>query len=354
MFLTVVSESQSKCDMVVTKFCRDNNIVFVNDLIQIICDYYDLIDHFDESCKSKHLTITNPERTQIRVNGFYQRSKCWDDCELKFICGTKTYFINNTKTENNNTEGINHFANHNTSNNNNTQSRNGSMRSNCKLKWNLLIDGRYRGSYNINKIKSGHVCCGIGIMNVNDTGKLQRDLSKKYISQPSQLRISKYCSPFGPFVSHSFIGFACCKIDIFYNLDKFDQNVHSFMDINCIKSHEFNKKVTMNPYPSSWHDNCRLYDQPMNDKKDIKIYKGDKIELSIDYENKVPYLYLKRKSNQYIYDSEQFTNDLIDEKTNKRYYRAWTVMKQSIENIKSGQYKLIVWLKDPKTKITIL
>ena len=130
------------------------------------------------------------------------------------------------------------------------------------------------------------------------------------------------------------------------------------MDRNCIKCtcNHVHAPVKMNintPQGPGYHS-FRMYDQPMNDKKDIKIYKGDKIELSIDHENKIPYLYLKRISNQYIHDKEQFINDLIDEKTNKCYYRAWTVMKQSLENIKSGEYKLVVWLRDPKTKITIL
>ena len=100
MFLTIGSKSMSKvqCKAVVTSFCRDNNVVIVNDLTQIICDYYDDIDQFDESCRSRHLTITNRERTQIRVSSFHNEP--WDDCELKFICGTKKYFINNNNNNN--------------------------------------------------------------------------------------------------------------------------------------------------------------------------------------------------------------------------------------------------------------
>ena len=287
-------------------FCRhfvDSPRSMIDDLIALVIKYYDC-DAFCETCIPKYLTIKYKDNLST-----IQVTKNADQNELQFGFGTKTVVIN---FNNNNIYSTDYNCN----------------KFDCKTdkkilpqKWNLIVDGRHKKG-------NSHVCCGIGIMNVNDIKCLQKTIKEndcKYRTGSEcyhsdmiggYKNLDHRMCQLGPlaanrlrWIESKFIGFCCVPVNTQYCQQPSFHSLIACNKMRHVKYDDFEKK-----------NQCLLK-------------KGDTIELSIECEKSETYLYLKR----------------INKCDN-----GWKCMKQSIGLLQSGKYQLVVWLRTKKTRIQVL
>ena len=311
--LTLVTSSNT---LIVYGFCRrfvDSPRSMVDDVIKLVINYYDC-DVFDETCITKYLSIENKNNLST-----IQVKKSADQDRLQFAFGTKTIVINCSSNIYGDCNGYNY------------------NKSDCKTdrkilsqKWNLIVDGRHKKYHS-----KSHVCCGIGIMNVNDIKCLQKGMKKPeetygvgtgkqcYHSDIARLykHLDRRILRLGPlggnrfkWIESNFIGFCCIPVNTRYNSQ---QSFHSIVACNQMR---FVK--------------CDYFEK----KNQCLFKKGDKIELSIELEKGEHYLFLRRQkcSNGCDVDS------------------GWKCLKQSLRLLQGAKYQLVVWLKDKKTRIQVI
>ena len=301
-------------------FCRrfvDSPRLMIDDLIALVINYYDC-DAFNEACTTKYLRITNKNNLSM-----VQVKKMADQDTLQFVFGTKTIVVNC----NNNI----YYNNYNySSSKSNPVRKLTTDQTMLSQKWNLTFGGRHKKNYS-----KSHVCCGIGIINVNDMKRLHNAMKRNEKKDVYGLGTGKQCYhsdiaclydhayldvnavvKLGPdranrfrWLESKFIGFCCIPVNLRHHQHP---SFHSMIACNQMRHVKY---------------------QDVDQKNQCLLKKGDKIELSIKCEKGQPYLCLKRK------------------KCVNGCGSSWKCIKQSIGCLQNGKYQLVVWLKDKKTTI---